>query len=215
MLHRPNLNFNSLAFLKDLIAILKQNGMKVITYRDIYENPSITATEKGKLFIISIDDISLAYPMDKHVLEMINLLQDADYPAVLGIVTNKDYAYPETVTLLKELSNSGWEIASHSDTHANLGELEKASEKLVYKEVNPSLDKIEKAIDIRPITLILPEGQMVNDTGILYAIDLYWVVEINGGITYNSEKKIIYVGRESPAKTAEQTWQNMRDRFGF
>jgi peptidoglycan/xylan/chitin deacetylase (PgdA/CDA1 family) len=215
MLHRPNLNFDSLAFLKDLIVILKQNDMEVTTYRDIYDDPSITATEKGRLFIITIDDIYLAYPVDKSVLEMINVLRGASYPAVLGIVTDKEYAYPETVALLKELSDSGWEIASHTDTHANLGKLEKASEKLVYKEVIPSLDKIEKAIGIRPITLILPEGQMVNDAGILYDMNLYWVVGINGGITYNSEKKIIYVGRESPAKTAEQTFQNMRNRFGF
>ena len=116
---------------------------------------------------------------------------------------------------MKELSDSGWEIASHTDTHANLGKLEKASEKLVYREVIPSLDKIEKAIDVRPITLILPEGQMVNDRSILYNMNLYWVVGINGGITYNSEKELIYVGRESPAKTAEQTFQNMRNRFGF
>jgi len=189
--------------------------MKVVTYRDIYNNSSITATEKGRLFIISIDDIYLAYPIDPHVLEMIGVLREAGYPAVLGIVTDKEYAYLETVALLKELSVSGWEIATHTDTHANLGELEKASEKLVTKEVVPSLDKIEKAIGIRPITLILPEGQMINDARILYDMNLYWVVGINGGITYNSEKKIIYVGRESPAKTAEQTWQNMRSRFGF
>ena len=215
MLHRPNLNFDSVVFLKDLIVILKQNDMKVVTYRDIYNNTSITTMEKGRLFIITIDDIYLAYPVDKRVLEMITILRDAGYPAVLGIVTDKEYAYPETVALLKELSDLGWEIASHTDTHANLGKLEKASEKLVFKEINPSLDKIEKAVGIRPITLILPEGQMVNDTNILYNMNLYWVVGINGGITYNSEKELIYVGRESPAKTAEQTYQNMRNRFGF
>lgn len=215
MLHRPNLNFDSVTFLKDLIALLKQNDMHVITYRDIYQNPAITATEKGKLFIITIDDIYLAYPVDKHVLEMIQLLRDAGYPAVLGVVTDTEYAYPETVALFKELSSDGWEIASHTDTHANLGELEKASEKLVYQEVNPSLDKIEKAIGIRPITLVLPEGQMVNDARILYDMKLYWIVGINGGNTYNSQNNIVYVGRESPAKNAEFTFKVMKIRFGF
>jgi hypothetical protein len=35
MLHRPNLQFDSLAFLKEFVKILQQNEMKVVTYRDI------------------------------------------------------------------------------------------------------------------------------------------------------------------------------------
>jgi hypothetical protein len=44
---------------------------------------------------------------------------------------------------------------------------------------------------------------------------LHWVVGINGGITYDSRKKIIYVGREGPAKNAEYTYKIMKMRFGF
>ncbi|HLO29055.1 MAG TPA: polysaccharide deacetylase family protein [Anaerolineales bacterium] len=215
MLHRPNLQFDSLAFLKDFINILKQNNMKVVTYRDIYEHPEITATEQGKLFIITIDDISLAYPMDRHVIEMIGLLREAGYPAVLGVVTATDYPDRGNVARLRELSDLGWEIASHTDTHANLGKLEKASSKLVYNEVYPSLDKIEKTIGIRPITLVLPEGQMVNDINILCEMKLFWVVGINGGVTYDSRNKVIYVGREGPDKNAEYTYKIMKMRFGF
>lgn len=158
MLHRPSLQFDSLAFLKDFIKILKQNNMNVVTYQDISKNPDITATERGKLFIITIDDISLAYPMNRHIIEMIEVLREAGYPAVLGVVTETDYPYAETVALLKELSEAGWEIASHTDHHANLGKLEKASATLVYQEVSTSLDKIEKTIGTHPITLVLPEG---------------------------------------------------------
>jgi peptidoglycan/xylan/chitin deacetylase (PgdA/CDA1 family) len=215
MLHRPNLQFDSLAFLQEFIKILQQNNMKVVTYRDIYKNPDITAIEQGKLFIITIDDISLAYPIDRHVLEMIEILREADYPAVLGVVTETDYPYPENVARLKELSELGWEIASHTDNHANLGKLEQASTKLVYNEVLPSLDKIEKTIGIRPITLVLPEGQMVNNIETLSNMGLYWVVGINGGITYDSRDKIIYVGREGPDKDAEYTYKIMKMRFGF
>jgi peptidoglycan/xylan/chitin deacetylase (PgdA/CDA1 family) len=215
MLHRPNLQFDSLAFLKEFVNILQQNKMKVVTYRDIHKNPDITATEQGKLVIITIDDISLAYPMGQRVLEMIQVLREAGYPAVLGVVTQTDYSYPETVAKLKELSDSGWEIASHTDNHANLGKLEKASDKLVTNEVYPSLDKIEKAIGVRPITLVLPEGQMINNIETLHSMDLYWVVGINGGITYDSRDKIIYVGREGPDKNAGYTYKIMKMRFGF
>jgi hypothetical protein len=62
MLHRSNLQFDSVAFLKAFIEILKQNGMRIVTYRDIYKNPKITATERGKLFIITINDCTIKGP---------------------------------------------------------------------------------------------------------------------------------------------------------
>ncbi len=215
MLHRPNQAFDSLQFLKDLIVILKQGNMKVVTYRDIYQNPSITAVEQGHLFIVTIDDIYLPYPVDPKVLEMINMLREAGYPAVLGIVTLGDYAYPETVALLKELSEDGWEIATHTNNHDNLGIMESKAPRAVGPEISISMDKLEKAMGLRPITLILPEGQMVNNAQPIKETGSHWVVGINGGVTYNSQKELIYVGRESPAKTAEQTYKNMQARFGF
>jgi peptidoglycan/xylan/chitin deacetylase (PgdA/CDA1 family) len=215
MLHRPNLGFDSLAFLKEFVKILQHNNFRVVTYQDIYKNPDITALEQGKLFIITIDDISLAYPMDPHVVEMIEVLRAAGHPAVLGVVTETDYPDPGNVARLKELSKAGWEIASHTDHHANLEKLERGSARLVFDEVTTSLDKIEKAIGVRPITLVLPEGQMVNYLGTLDNMNLHWVVGINGGTTYDSRKSIIYVGREGPAKNAEYTYKIMKMRFGF
>lgn len=215
MLHRPNLRFDSLAFLKEFVRILQQNDMHVVTYQEISKHPEMTATEQGKLFIITIDDISLAYPMTHDVLEMIDVLQGAGYPAVLGVVTQTDYPSPKNVERLRKLSELGWEIASHTDTHANLGKLEKASAKLVYDEVSISLDKIEKSIGIRPITLVLPEGQMVDYRETLDNMDLHWVVGINGGVTYDSQDEIMYVGREGPAKNAEYTYKIMKMRFDF
>jgi peptidoglycan/xylan/chitin deacetylase (PgdA/CDA1 family) len=215
MLHRPNQAFDSLQFLKDLIVILKEENMQVVTYQDISREPFITSTQRGRLFIITIDDIYLPYPVDPKVLEMIHVLQEAGYPAVLGIVTLGDYVYPETANLLKELSDSGWEIATHTNNHDNLGLMEKKAPRAVGPEISISMDKIEKAIGIRPITLILPEGQMVNNTEPIKKTGLHWVVGINGGTQYDSQKELIYVGRESPAKTAEETFKNMKSRFGF
>lgn len=215
MLHRPNLQFDSLAFLKEFVKVLQQNNFRVVTYQDICKNPDITALEQGKLFIVTIDDISLAYPMTAEVIEMIEVLRAAGYPAVLGVVTETDYPDPGNVARLKELSEAGWEIASHTDHHANLEKLERGSARLVYDEVTTSLDKLEKAIGVRPITLILPEGQMVNYIGTLDNMNLHWVVGINGGVTYDSTDRIIYVGREGPAKNAEYTYKIMKMRFGF
>jgi peptidoglycan/xylan/chitin deacetylase (PgdA/CDA1 family) len=213
MLHANNANFNAVHFLKEMIGIIQENNLRVITYQDIHENPDITATEQGKLLIITIDDIYLRYPMHDSIKEMITLLQEAGYPAVLGIITESDYAYPETVEKLRELSAQGWEIASHTDNHRNLGEMEKVSPRAIYLEVNDSLEKIEAVVGIRPITLILPEGQMVNDGKQLRRANLTWIVGINGGNQYDNSKDLIYVGRDGPSLNAETTLKNMLNRF--
>jgi hypothetical protein len=56
---------------------------------------------------------------------------------------------------------------------------------------------------------------MVNDARFIKRAKIVWCVGINGGVTYDSTKDFIYVGRESPTGTAEQTFENMRTRFGF
>jgi peptidoglycan/xylan/chitin deacetylase (PgdA/CDA1 family) len=202
-------------FLKDFIKLLQLNNMEVVTYRYIYEHPDITAIDKGKLFIITIDDIYLAYPIDKRVLEMMRILREAGYPAVLGVVTETDTVDPKNAALLKELSDSGWEIATHTNTHANLGKLEEASSKLVYDEIITSMDKIEKTVGVRPITLVLPEGQMVNNVDTIIKTKIYWIVGISDGTTYDVRDSIIYVGREGPYKNAGATWRVLKQRFGF
>jgi len=213
MLHRRNSRFDSVQFLKDFIAVLKQNEMEVVTYRKFVKKPDLTLTKQGKLVIISIDDIYLRYPIDPSVLEMISLLVDAGYPAVLGIITESDYAYPETVETLRKLQAIGWEIASHSDTHRNLAEVEKIAPKSIYPEIKASLDKIEKALSIRPITLILPEGQMTHGDEQIKRSGILWVIGINGGTEYDTRAPYYYLGREGPDGTAEATFAIMQKRF--
>jgi len=213
MLHRSNAKFDAVQFLREMIVIIQKNNLRVITYSDIQDNPTITVAEQGKLFIITIDDIYLRYPMHESIKEMIALLQEAGYPAVLGIITEGDYAYPETVETLKELSDQGWEIASHTDNHRNLGQMETISPRAIYLEVNDSLEKIEAAVGIRPITLILPEGQMVNDGKQLRRANLTWIVGINGGNQYDSSRDLLYVGRDGPAENASETFKKMLKRF--
>jgi peptidoglycan/xylan/chitin deacetylase (PgdA/CDA1 family) len=213
MLHRPNSQFDSMQFLKDFITILKQNEMEVVTYQKLVKKPDLTLVKQHKLFIISIDDIYLRYPIDPGVLEMITLLVDAGYPAVLGVVTESDNAYPETVETLRKLQNIGWEIASHSDTHRNLAQVEKIAPKSIYPEIKASLDKIEKTLDIRPITLILPEGQMTRGAEQIKRSGVLWVVGINGGSQYDTREPYHYLGREGPDGTVQNTFAIMLKRF--
>lgn len=213
MLHRSHAKFDAVAFLRDFIALVRQSDLRVVNYRQIAENPDLTATEQGRLLIFTIDDIYLRYPMDPSVREMIALLKEAGYPGVLGIITEDDYAYPETVATLKELTALGWEVASHSDTHCNLRDIQKIAPKGIYPEIKTSLDKLEKTLGLRPITLILPEGQMTQGDQQLKRANLLWIVGINGGVTYETTATYYYVGREGPSGDAATTFAIMQQRF--
>jgi peptidoglycan/xylan/chitin deacetylase (PgdA/CDA1 family) len=213
MLH-PNSNvFDAAAFLKGFIALLEENDIKVITYQDITKDPDITAREQGKLAIITIDDIYLQGRLNSSVEEMISMLLDAKYPAVLGVVTQGSAANDETEEEFKRLSNEGWEIAAHTDTHPYLGELERSSPNLVSLEVRTSQEKIESAIGVRPITLILPYGQNVYNMRLLSDKGIKWVVGIDLGNSYDIGQDIHYVGRAGPGSTPEMTFKGMMIRF--
>ena len=213
MLHRKNDIFDAVQFVSDFISALKQTDLQVTTYRQLANNPDLSLAKKGKLFIFSIDDIYLRYPIDPSVQEMISLLRGAGYPAVLGVITEGDYAYPETVKTLQELQNLGWEIASHSDTHRNLAEVEKIAPKSIYPEIKTSLDKLEAVLGLRPITLILPEGQMTRGDLQIKRSGVQWVVGINGGNQYDTTQAYYYVGREGPDGSAAETLAIMLKRF--
>jgi peptidoglycan/xylan/chitin deacetylase (PgdA/CDA1 family) len=213
MLHRNNAKFDALQFLKDFIVLLKQNDVQVVTYRSLDKEKTSARSKQHRLFIITIDDIYLRYPIDTSVQAMIETLVSAGYPAVLGVVTESDYAYPETVETLRKLQDSGWEIASHSDTHRNLAEVEKVAPKSIYPEIKISLDKLETALGRRPITLILPEGQMTWGDQQIKRSGVLWVVGITGGRQYDTRSSYYYVGREGPDGTASNTFAILLKRF--
>lgn len=213
MLHPATQVFDPVAFLKGFIALLEVNEIKVITYQDILKDPDITAREQGKLAIITIDDIYLQSRLDSSVEKMISLLLEANYRAVLGVVTQGSAPNAETSGLLKHLSEAGWEIATHTDTHTNLGELEKLSPDSVSLEIRTSQDKIERAIGVRPDTLFLPYGQNVYNMKLLGKEGIIWVAGIGGGNSFDMAKDIFYVGRESPDGTPQMTFKMMMRRF--
>ncbi len=213
MLHPSSDVFDSVAFLQAFVQILQENGIEVITYQTISEHPEITAVEQGRLVIITIDDISLQAPLDDSVQGMIAILLEADYPAVLGVVTEGQAADDETAQTLRDLSAQGWEIAAHTDTHQNLGELEALSPGDMRAEIRTCGDKLFEAVGVRPITLVLPYGQMVQNAKLIYKEHIIWAVGINGGVTYNSAGLLYYVGREGPDGDADLTFRIMMQRF--
>jgi peptidoglycan/xylan/chitin deacetylase (PgdA/CDA1 family) len=213
MLHRQSTSFDPVPFTKDFVAILKANDFHVVTYRYIDEHPEITATEKGRLFIITIDDVNLQGEIDKSMAEIIAAIEDAGYPAVLGVITQGLAANENTVARLKELQAKGWEIAMHGDTHADLSDLEKYSTDGVKNELHTCADKIEQATGVRPTTLILPYGAMIAGIETLRRENIRFVAGIGGGNVYRTSNVVYYVGREGPTKDAEYTYKILQDRF--
>jgi hypothetical protein len=213
MLHQDHPDFDSVKFLEGFLKILKTKDYKLVTYQYISDHPDITATEVGNLFIITIDDIALQAPIDSSINELITLLLDANYPAVLGVTTTGKLADVTTVKFLKELASQGWEIAMHTDTHTDLHQLEQLSPYGARLEIRTCSDKIYQNLGIRPITLVLPYGAMVQDLKILYREHVTWVVGINGGEKYRTTNWVYYVGREGPDGDPEMTYNIMMKRF--
>jgi peptidoglycan/xylan/chitin deacetylase (PgdA/CDA1 family) len=213
MLHRENLDFDPVAFMQEFIPLLQQANFHTVTYRDISREPWITATQEGKLFIITIDDIELQAPIDPSVSKIIQMLEKAGYTAVLGVITEGTKPDVQTVQRLKELVEEGWEIAAHTDTHVDLHELEKVSPYGARLEFRTCADKVEAALGVRPITLVLPYGSMVADLKILTREHVVWVVGINGGKQYRMSNVVFFVGRESPSGDAASTYKAILDRF--
>jgi hypothetical protein len=215
MLHRPSSSFDSITFLQDFIGIIQEEELQVVTYEDLSEQPDLTALQHNQLMIITIDDVYLQYPLDKPMLQMIDLLKQAGYPAVLGVITEGDYQDPDTSATLQQLSELGWEIASHSDTHRNLLDVQDVSPKAIYPEIKASLDKIETAVGVRPITLVLPFGQMTYGDEQIKRSEVQWVIGINGGNEFKMSAAYYYIGRTGPAGSAQDTYNNMKIRFGI
>lgn len=213
MLHRSNPDFDSPKFLSEFIPLVIQAGWRAVTFQEILADPDLVRREAGKLIIFTIDDIGLQAPVDPSILSMIDILKANHMPAVLGVVTAGKLPDLNTAQQLKDLNTQGWEIALHTDTHSNLGDLETWNSYGVRIEVRTCQDKLESVIGYRPTTLILPEGQMVLDQKLLIREKVRWAVGIVRGEIFNIENLVIYTGREGPAGGAELTFQNLIRRF--
>lgn len=213
MLHRSNLDFDAVAFLKDFVRILQEQQIHMVTYQDLTRQPDLTAAEQGRLMILTIDDISLQAPIDPSILQMIEILREAKYPAVLGIVTEGKLPDLETAATLKALAAEGWELAMHTENHVDLHVLEQTSPYGARLEIRTCAEKIFNATGVKADTLVLPYGSMVADKKIIYRENVRWVVGIVGGEKYRTTHPMYYVGRDGPAGDAQRTYEALVQRF--
>ena len=213
MLHESHEGFDAPKFLQEMLNAANQRGMQTVTYAQIENDPELLNNGSGDLLIITIDDISLQSKLDPSIQEMISILLESKSVAVLGVTTEGDYVNPETSQTLRELISKGWQIASHGDAHRNLLEIESESPGEVKHDIRNSKEKILSATGVDTNVLILPYGQMVNDARLLYKVGIKWAVGISGGSTLDIKDRIIYVGRQAPAGSGEETLELMLRPF--
>lgn len=98
------------------------------------------------------------------------IMQELGFPGAFYIVANRINGSPDFVTIpqLKEMIEAGWEIGSHSFTHADLT----LNHAIVAKEIGQSKTDLEKALSTDVQTFAYPFGtidpftaQKVSDYG--------------------------------------------------
>ena len=213
MLHASHEGFDAPEFLRDFLRRALDRGMRTVTYSDLEEEPARLLSGSADLLIITIDDVFLQAELNPSVQEMIALLLDADAVAVLGVVTEGKAPDASTAATLRDLAGRGWEIATHGDTHRNLHDIEGESPGHVRLDIRDSKSKILSAVGVEPTVLVLPYGQMVDDARLLHKEGIKWAVGISGGRYIDLTDRLIYVGRQSPTGSAQDTLEAMLRPF--
>lgn len=209
MLHASHEGFDAPAFLRQVLLASAQRRLRIVTYTQLEANPKLLMNGAGDLLIITIDDVFLQAKLDPSVQEMISILLEANAVAVLGVVTEGKAPDADTAATLRGLRELGWEIATHGDAHRDLHEIEMESPGHVRYDIRDSRTKILAAVGVQPTVLILPYGQMVNDARLLHKEGIKWAVGISGGRTIDLTDRLIYVGRQAPSGSGEQTLEIM------
>lgn len=129
---------------KEQLQYLKDNNYTPITLDELYDYLRNNKEIPGKPVVITFDDgykgnYEYAYP----------LLKEFKFPATMFVISNyvggTDFM---TTEQLKEMSNNGIEIESHTSKHDDLSKLNETEQVETLKNAKTSLEKIiEKPVD--------------------------------------------------------------------
>lgn len=144
--------------LANILQWLKDNGYESINYRQLTQAISGQAILPSKPVIISIDDIGSEF-INPYFMAMADITEKANYNGVFAVVTNGTLAAnPLNWKTLRELSDRGWELDTHTHTHSSLPEMRSLTE--LRKEIVDSAQWIEDGVGKRPEALIAPFGNV-------------------------------------------------------
>lgn len=137
---------------------LKDNGYTVVSYFDFYEGYAATGTLPKKPVVITFDDGKLdqyknAFP----------ILKKYGYPATFFIATDQ-IATGDAMTweMVKEMSDAGMEIGSHTLDHPSLSKTKPI--RLVKYEIRKSRQVLNDKLDISIRFFTYPSGSYNKET---------------------------------------------------
>jgi peptidoglycan/xylan/chitin deacetylase (PgdA/CDA1 family) len=137
------------------LLFLKENGFHTVTVRDVLEHWQLGKELPTKPIVLSFDDGYLSI-----YTEAFPLLKELGLVATFYINTNK-IGSPTALTpeMIREVSEAGIEIGSHSLSHLDL---RKISSKQLHKEVFDSKIKLEALTGMKITTFCYPAGKYNN-----------------------------------------------------
>ena len=185
-------------------------NMRTLTYQGILEGLRRGQCPPGNGIVVSLDDLSTAW-IDPTLKEMIAAFTDRGLVLVVAVIVRQPQD-PETWAYLRELSELGVEIASHSLDHPNLPGL---SQTEMEWQVSGSYRAICENLGACPVSFVVPYGSMDRHQRIMGAAQEYsFVVGIAGGLRIEGGAPY-YVGRSGPdIKSIKRTLQVLEVAFG-
>ncbi|MEA3327010.1 MAG: polysaccharide deacetylase family protein [Chloroflexota bacterium] len=133
------------------MAALQDMGFTVITISHFLEALLDGSELPEKPIVITFDD-----GHESVYMHAFPIMQEFGYPGVFYIVANRINDVPEflNVAELKEMIAAGWEIGSHSYTHADLTK----DHSIAAKEIGQSKSDLEAALSTSILTFAYPYG---------------------------------------------------------
>lgn len=197
--------------LVNIVKWLTANGYSGINYRQLNSVLQGHTTLPDKPVILSLDDLDTIY-IERYFMEMVDLMENAGYLGVLGIITTKTPKQnPKSWQTLNELAARGWELDTHTTHHALLPPLKREE---MRAEIVDSANMIADAVDLPATTLIVPYANIKFPKGkidqrifdVSAEANLQFVVGMAGGRHIQPDAMPpYYVGRVGVGTDAVQT----------
>ena len=197
--------------LTNVLQWLAGNGYTGINYRQFASVLRGETVLPDKPVILSLDDVDTQY-IERYFLTMIDTMEAAGYRGVLGVITSRTPI--QNVVSWRTLNNlavRGWEMDTHTISHALLPPLKRAA---LHAEIVDSAKMIADALSVPPTALIVPYANIKLPKGkiddrifqLSTEASLEFVVGMAGGRHVQADTMPpFYVGRIAIGANAVQT----------
>ncbi len=147
--------------LQNILKWLKDNGYQSVNYRQLTQAINGEAILPAKPVIISIDDIGSDF-INPYFMAMADIVEKEQMHGVFGVVTNGTLkASPLNWKTLRELSERGFEMDTHTHSHTSLPQMRSLAQ--LRQEIAESAQWIEDGTGKRPEALIAPFGNVYSN----------------------------------------------------